>query len=238
MLHLGPLELGSVPRIAVPFTDREGPEVVADAIARGADVAELRVDLFSSPNQGLQSRNLSRFRGIPTIGTIRSEREGGGWSGPEGTRLELFAALAPEVDALDVELSSRELLADAVGLAHDHGKLAIVSHHDFQATPEAKRLGEVVDAAREAGADIVKLATAVRAPADVRALTALCLARAEATPLIVLGMGPRGAATRLLLPALGSLLTFASLDPDSATAPGQLTLDETRYWLGRLFPVS
>jgi 3-dehydroquinate dehydratase len=38
-------------------------------------------------------------------------------------------------------------------------------------------------------------------------------------------MGPRGRATRVLFPALGSLFTFASLD--KKTAPGQLGLEET-----------
>lgn len=235
MLKLGALELGEAPRLAVPFTDREPPETVAGAAARGAEIAELRVDLFSSTTAGLYGWNLERFRGLATIGTIRSSAEGGGWKGAEATRLELFAALAPRVDALDVELASTELRDEVVAMAHEQGALAILSHHDFERTPGRAELGDLADAAREAGADIVKIATTPRGPDDLRALAGLCLDRPE-TPLIAIGMGRLGLATRLLLPALGSLVTFASLDAASATAPGQVPLDEMRAWLDRLFP--
>ena len=235
MLKLGALELGGVPRLAVPFTDRESPQTVAGAAARGAEIAELRVDLFSSTTEGLYGWNLERFRGWATIATIRSAAEGGGWKGAEATRLELFSALAPRVDALDVELAATELRDEVVALAHEQGALAIVSHHDFEATPSRAALGELADAAQEAGADIVKIAATPQGPDDLRALAGLCLDRPE-TPLVVIGMGERGVATRLLLPALGSLFTFASLDAASATAPGQAPLDEMRAWLDRLYP--
>jgi len=234
MLKLGGLELGPVPRIAVPFTDLEPPEAVSAALARGADIAELRVDLFSSTTQGLYGWDLSRFRDLPTIGTIRAAAEGGGWSGAEATRLELFAALAPRVDALDIEFSSEALLGEVIAMAGEHGRLAIVSHHDFEATPELSRLSELCEAACAAGADLVKIATKVESPADLRSLAGLCFERPE-TPLIVVGMGRLGPVSRVLLPALGSLVTFASLDAESATAPGQLPLEEARAWLDRLF---
>jgi 3-dehydroquinate dehydratase/shikimate dehydrogenase len=39
-------------------------------------------------------------------------------------------------------------------------------------------------------------------------------------------MGERGVVSRILAPRFGSLLTFASLNPAGATAPGQLTINE------------
>jgi 3-dehydroquinate dehydratase/shikimate dehydrogenase len=54
--------------------------------------------------------------------------------------------------------------------------------------------------------------------------------RAEANDrkLIAIGMGSAGVPSRILGPSRGSFLTYASLDPDTSTAPGQLTAIELR----------
>ena len=234
MLTLGRLELGPAPRIAVPFSDREGPEAIAAAIARGADIAELRVDLFSSSIPNVCRDRTKQFREIATLGTPRSASEGGRWQGSEADRLRVFEALTASADGVDVELAS-EICADVLAMAAERGCLSIASHHDFAGTPAPARLIEIADAGREAGADVVKIATTAGDAGDLRALAAVCVAR-PATPLIVIGMGRFGVASRLLLPALGSLVTFASLDAASATAPGQLPLEQTRAWLDRLYP--
>jgi 3-dehydroquinate dehydratase-1 len=57
--------------------------------------------------------------------------------------------------------------------------------------------------------------------------------RDDAGPgLIVIGMGDAGVASRVLFPALGSLLTYAAAG--TQTAPGQLALDEAVALLRRL----
>ena len=43
---------------------------------------------------------------------------------------------------------------------------------------------------------------------------------------IVFAMGEAGLISRIIAKKLGSLVTFASLDEGSATAPGQLTIDQ------------
>ena len=207
---------------------------MARARAHGARIAEIRLDLFSSTDGGPGAWKLERFRDWSTIGTLRSAAEGGAWRGADAERLRLFQALVPQVDAVDVELSSSGLLADVVALARDHGALAIVSHHDFESTPTPGELRRIAQDARAAGADIVKIATTPREPGDLRALAALCVE--SEGPLIAIGMGEGALATRLLLPALGSLVTFAALDADSATAPGQLCVEEMHAWLTRLYP--
>jgi imidazolonepropionase-like amidohydrolase len=84
---------------------------------------------------------------------------------------------------------------------------------------------------RRAGADVVKVAAAVRGPEDVRALARVLV---EPAPIgrIVIGMGEAALATRVLFPALGSLVTYAHAG--RATAPGQLPLDELVALLRRL----
>jgi 3-dehydroquinate dehydratase-1 len=233
MLKLGSLELGVLPRIAVPFSDRAGRGEVQALRRRGLDVAELRVDRFADAEPARVLAQLDKFAGLPTIATIRTRAEGGGWTRGEAERLALFRALAPRVGALDVELAAGEIRAEVIAAAHHASGLAIVSHHDFEATPEPDALADVVGRGLEAGADVVKIATAVRGPADVRALASAALAHGGAN-LILIGMGEGGVATRLLFAAFGSLLTYASAG--EATAPGQLPFDEMLALLRRLFP--
>jgi 3-dehydroquinate dehydratase-1 len=229
-LRIGSLRLGARPVVAVPFDDRATREGVAALAARGLDVAELRVDLFGSCVRDHVLALLPAFAGVATLATIRSASEGGGWKGPEPERLALYRALVPHVDAIDVEIASA-IARDALAAARGAGKLAIASFHDFARTPERAVLAGAVARGRALGADVVKLATAVNGPADLRAL-ARVLVETEDVGMIAIGMGAAGVASRVLFPALASLVTYASAD--TPTAPGQLPLDELVAWLRRL----
>lgn len=214
--------LGVKPRIAVPFTDHATRADVAEALAQGLDVAELRVDLWASFAVEHVLATLERFAGVPTLATVRHADEGGGFRGPEPERLALYRALLPRVDAIDVEVAS-EIGAAVIAAARDAGRLAIASFHDFAKTPDPAALGAVVARGRALGADVVKIATAVAGPEDLRVLARLLLEH-EDVGLVVIGMGARGAASRVFFPLLGSLLTYASAGAE--TAPGQLALGD------------
>jgi 3-dehydroquinate dehydratase-1 len=218
--------------VAVPFDDRATRAGVAALAARGLDVAELRVDLFGSAERDHVLGLLPAFAGVATLATIRSAAEGGGWKGPEPERLALYRALAPRVDAIDVEIASA-IAGEAIAAARDAGKLAIASFHDFAGTPDAGALDAVVARGRALGASVVKIATAARGSADLRALARVLVAHDD-VGLVVVGMGDAGVASRVLFPALGSLLTYASAD--TQTAPGQLPIDDLVALLRRLAP--
>ena len=232
-LRIGSVELGVRPCVAVPFADRTTRAEVLALAVRGLDVAELRVDHFARFDAGHVLAQLDVFAGVPVLSTIRSAAEGGGWQGPEAERLALFHALIPRVDAVDVEIAS-EIARDVVGAARAAGKLAIASFHDVAKTPGDAALADAIARGRALGADVVKIATAVTGRADVRSLARL-LVGTDDIGLIAIGMGDRALATRLLFPALGSLLTYAHAG--AATAPGQIPLDEMQSLLRRLFPV-
>lgn len=229
-LAIGSLVLGNRPRIAVPFTDHATRADVADALTRGMDVAELRVDLHSHVGADAVLATLGLFAGVPTLATVRHADEGGGFRGDEVERLALYRALVPRVDAIDVEIAS-EIGGAAIAAARDAGKLAIASFHDFAKTPDRGALEAVAKKGRALGADVVKIATAVAGPQDLRVLARLLLERAD-EGLIVIGMGPRGVASRVLFPLLGSLVTYAATTTE--TAPGQLGLDELVALLKKL----
>jgi 3-dehydroquinate dehydratase-1 len=211
-LGIGPLVLGAAPCIAVPFGAAPAAGGIAALRARGLDLAELRIDHFARQDAAHVRAELGRYAGVPTLATIRIAAEGGGWAGSEAERAKLFLSLLDAADAVDVEL-------------------VMASHHDFAATPAPAALADVVARAHAAGADVVKIATAVRGPEDVRALARVLI---EPAPIgrIAIGMGEAGLATRLLFPALGSLVTYAHVG--HVTAPGQLPLDELVELLRRL----
>jgi 3-dehydroquinate dehydratase-1 len=231
-LRIGSLELGTRPRVAVPFADHATRAEVAALRAQGLDVAELRVDHFARAGAEHVLAQLDVFAGTPLLATIRSAAEGGGWKGPEAERLALFRALLPRVGAVDVEIAS-EIARDVVAAARAAGALAIASFHDFAKTPDFTALEAVVARGRALGADVVKIATGVAAPGDVRTLARL-LVSTDDIGVIAIGMGDRALATRLLFPALGSLLTYAHAG--DATAPGQIPLAEMTALLARLYP--
>lgn len=212
------------PRIIAPFTDRTSHSTLRTGVRRGLSLLEARVDLFDDVGTEHVLENVRRARAIaPVLATVRSGSEGGAWKRSERDRLALYRALTPHVDALDVELDSR-IRGAVLRTARRAGRTVVLSHHDFRTTPSASRLDDIVRRGTKAGADVVKIATFVRGPADIQKLARL-LARHPKGPLVVIGMGARGRPTRVLFPALGSLFTFASLD--KKTAPGQLGLAET-----------
>ena len=73
-------------------------------------------------------------------------------------------------------------------------------------------------------ADVVKVACTARSLRDC--LEAFELPGLLGVPTVALCMGPFGFPSRVLAPKFGGFLTFAALDEDSATAPGQPTLSQ------------
>jgi 3-dehydroquinate dehydratase-1 len=231
MLRFGTLEFDGTPRIAVPFRDDVTPKTVEAAKSLGMDLAELRIDLFTNREPAHVLHVITRFQGVPLLATIRSSAEGGQWNGPDADCLALIEAILPSVDAVDIELSSEAIVDVVIRAAHECRKPAVVSYHNFTTTPPLEQLQRIADTARDRGADIVKVATHCTTRDDLRTLTRLLLAQ-EDKPTVAIGMGPRGATSRVLFPALGSLFTFAS--HGEPTAPGQFSLEETRRLLKTL----
>lgn len=218
---IGKLTLGSVPRVAVSFRDKTPKRAVKEAKRLGMDVAELRIDLFSSLKPSCVLKETAKFKSIPTIATIRSEVEGGKWRFHDDRRLELFRAVIPKVNAVDIELSSRFILGLVVQAARRAGKTVIISYHNFERTPHLDELNEILELAESSGADIVKIATRGCKPSDFRTLARFTVEHAP-KGIITVAMGMEAAISRIVFPALGSLLTYAHFG--KPTAPGQLDL--------------
>jgi 3-dehydroquinate dehydratase-1 len=233
MLSIGPVALNGTPRIVAPFTDKTPLDAIQRAQRLGIDIAEARIDQFELFEQSYVLEQLEKFDGTPVIATIRSEAEGGRWRLTEAERLSLFAGVIPRVQAVDIELSSESILPKVAAAAREAGKLVMVSYHDFEGTPGLDQLAGRVHEARQRGADLVKIATTTSGREHLATLANLVMAH-SGEGLVVIGMGNEGLKTRLFLPALGSLMTYAFLD--APTAPGQLHFDDTFRLLRLLYP--
>ena len=191
---------------------------------------EVRLDYLEEPAPDLQK--LFRSLPGPVIATNRLAAEGGRWTGTEADRLALLAgALNLGVTCLDLELAADAALRREVWARRGPTKL-ILSWHDFAGTPEVSRLEAVLEEMLAAEADIVKLVTLAREPADnLRMLSLIPLARARGKEIIAFCMGPLGKWSRVAAPLVGSWLSFAPFSKSGASAPGQLTVNDLkRVW--------
>ncbi|MEO5360061.1 MAG: type I 3-dehydroquinate dehydratase [Nitrospirota bacterium] len=224
-LSLSPQER---PQIAVPLNDAD---VLSIKTLRGADIAELRIDMFSDLSisyvQDIFKTFKGKFRGVPVIATCRSKEEGGAAAIADEDRTGIFSYIIDLTDAVDIEVES-DIAPNIAALTNKHSKTLITSYHNFAQTPDERKLEEVYEQGRHIGARIVKIAVTPNGMDDIKRLTAFTL---DHKPVVSIAMGDKGMASRIFLPLIGSLFTFASLE--TVTAPGQLSIDEVKkYYQG------
>jgi 3-dehydroquinate dehydratase-1 len=228
---IGGVVLGQRPRVVAAGGEHE---LEALARAEGADLVEVRADLFDDPEPAAMVAALRPLRaaGRPIIFTVRAAAEGGRPL-DEARRTALYQAALPHVDAIDAEIVSTALTVDLVPLARAAGRVVILSAHALEATPPQDGLLSLVDRGFGLGADVVKLAAHAAELEDLRTLLAVTLA-SRRRGIVTLAMGPWGPLSRVTLPAAGSLLTYGHVG--TPTAPGQLGVTELADLVRRLYP--
>lgn len=179
--------------------------------AAGADVVEVRLDLLPRPDVGAALGGRLR----PVVITCRPAWEGGGYAGSEEARERvLMGALEAGAEFVDVEWNAPcrdRLLARAAART-------IVSWHDFTGMPAdlIDRTGEML----RSPAALVKVAVTPARLGDLATLADLGRRFGQSNRLVLVGMGPKGLATRLLASRFGSRWTYAG----QGVAPGQVPL--------------
>ena len=219
-------ELGKAPKVCGVITDRLTIGAVKKAKKAGSDLIEVRVDTFKAraPKRLKKAFTEARLVGLPILLTIRSKKEGGRFKLDDKERLELFTALTPLADAIDIELTSKRILSKVITEAKKERKKVIVSFHDFKGTPTTTRIKTIIRNARKSGGDLAKVAFKARTAEDARRLALVLLE--DKGDLIAISMGEKGRASRVILPLLGSLLTYAAIK--RSTAPGQMKIGELK----------
>ena len=183
---------------------------------RGAQLVELRVDWLS---RAPDIPRLLKDRPTPVVVTCRRRTDGGKWVGTEDARrMVLRTAIVSGADYVDLE-------DDIARSIPRYGKTKrIVSHHDFETTPDD--LEAIWAEMAEMNPDVIKLVTMANHPGDCIRLLKLV---SEATvPTVGFCMGEFGTASRILCGKYGSPFTYAAFSAEREVAPGILTFREMK----------
>jgi 3-dehydroquinate dehydratase-1 len=199
------------------------------AVAAACDVVEFRVD--ACPHAAADIRAAAAASPVPALLTVRDPREGGLNALGLTPRRVLLQSLVDDFQLVDIEIANLGLYRDVVQQAKENGALVVGSFHDFKGQPDASVLSDLIAEAQSLGADIVKCAVTPQSAAELAALAAL-LEAGPPSPLSLMGMGPLGRVSRLLLGQLGSALNYGYLD--EATVPGQWAAAELKRLLAEL----
>ncbi len=200
------------------------------------DVLELRVDAFCEDPLSLDAlQRAVPFLRAPLLLTVRHPEEGG--MAPNlarDRRCALFRQFLPLVQWVDFEVRSLDVLAEEIAYASELGVRTIVSDHHFAGTPALDLLEERFALAQCCRPSLVKVAATVTTPTDLARLLEFLNERQRQAPgqLSVMGMGPYGQVSRLVLGSCGSVLNYGYLD--RAQVPGQWPAELLKVRLGEL----
>ncbi len=189
------------------------------------DVVEVRLDAMAKINVEKCCSLLAK----PLLFTHRPGWEGGEFSGSEAKRIEpLFEAIKQRAAYIDFELNAdaryRRQLLDALAVTETK---MIISSHDFQSTPEANRLADILAEQIDSGAHIGKIVTVAHDRFDVlKVLNLLEKAADKNFPLCAFCMGETGRLSRIASIFFGGFMTYGALNEAQATAPGQLSVSK------------
>jgi 3-dehydroquinate dehydratase / shikimate dehydrogenase len=213
--------------ICVPITETKAEpflQAMGEA-SKTADIIELRLDYLreeelTSLLPELPNRDFVK----PLLFTFRPREQGGMRDLALGDRLRFWQNMSSETKACityaDFELDLVEHLAEQPPPLP--WQQIICSHHNFEETPAT--LNETYERIARTPAAIVKIATKANCLADC--LPLFDLMERGGKPVIILGMGLPGLATRVLALSRGAMLTFGALKRGAESAGGQPTATE------------
>ncbi|MHC4737150.1 MAG: type I 3-dehydroquinate dehydratase, partial [Planctomycetota bacterium] len=218
--------------IAAPNLDKAGRQIKA-ALAGGAEIFELRTDYLENLTIDLVKNLINDTRNateqsLPIIVTCRDQKQGGARPYPEQLRIEILAeAVRSNCDFIDCEYENflSTEVQDKIKpiLADNSNTRLILSAHDFQS-----RFADINllyhDILKVCPTAIPKLVYTANHINDC--FEAFDLLHNTSGDSIVFCMGAAGLVSRIIAKKLGSFVTFASINAEVATAPGQLTVEQ------------
>jgi shikimate dehydrogenase/3-dehydroquinate dehydratase type I len=234
--------------ICVPITAGTKKEAL-HAIERScqiADFIELRMDLIGG---GSLTELISTARNssglIKIIVTYRKKEEATPARGSAGIKgagkktIDRKIALLKEAiglgaDFVDIELAEgRAAIKELQTFCAKHGGKTkiIVSYHNLKKTPTLTKLKEIFYQCAKAKPAVVKIVTFANTAEDnLVTLSLIPYARKHSLEIISLCMGDKGRVSRAIAPLLGNYLSFATMEPEGKSAPGQFTVYEMKQF--------
>ncbi len=161
----------------------------------------------------------------PTIVTFRAAGEGGRGQVDNEVRWRLWRDQGLQLPStyVDLELEIVEQLATKES-AVDWSRV-ICSYHNTEELPAD--LNQIFKRLAATPARILKIAVQVNDAVEcLQLFNLLNNATSNEREIIAIGMGDAGLATRILGPARGAFLTYASLTSESTTGAGQISVEQ------------
>lgn len=239
-LQIGNLNMGDgIPKIAVPLVGANVDQLTIEvnrALSQHPDLIEWRIDYLTTTNlyDILDvAQILHRLcQPTPVLATVRTQNEGGHFTGDDKDYGRLINSLIQHhcADLIDIELLRN---IDIHQNTH-HPIPLLYSVHYFDETPSTDVIKQQLEAMSDRGADILKIAVMPHNPSDViRLLDLTSWANQNfPQPVVTMAMGQLGKISRISGAVFGSAITFATSQHSSA--PGQLTIQETRQGINLL----
>jgi 3-dehydroquinate dehydratase I len=199
-------------KVVAALTD---PTHAARAVQQGADMVELRVDLYTG-DLVEQVESAKAACSLPTIITLRSAREGGQFFGTADEWMQKLAPLVPFADYVDIE----QLFSLHAPTVRAAGKQIIASCHEGKML----NLTELFQTERNLRAfgDIPKIIVTPQNDDDL--IDLISFTSAAAKPICTGVMGAQFRSARAVLPLFGSGFVYCHTgDP---TAAGQYSVEE------------
>jgi 3-dehydroquinate dehydratase-1 len=193
------------------------------------DVVEIRLDLIELPTSEIRSA-LQAIK-TPILLTSRHPAEGGQGELNADQRMSRVEPLLDLAGAVDIELRSVTEMKHLIDRARSLSVPVIGSFHDFQATPPDEVLEGAISFGENAGLAAVKIAAYLNSADDLSRLLKITTA-IRRLRLSVMGMGPWGRVSRLVLAKGGSLLNYGFLG--ESNAPGQWPAEKLKDLLAEI----
>jgi len=232
--------------ICIPITAPSKQKALHD-IERScliADAIELRMDLIVEGSlEELIAAARSISSSVRIIVTCRKKEEAA-WteelkfadaetSDTKAWKIKILKkAIELGTDYVDIELSEgRALIDEMQSYCEKQGGFTriIVSYHNIYRTPALSILKKIFHQCRESQPAIVKIVTLAKTPQDnLKMLSLIPYAQKRRQEIIALCMGEVGRISRIIAPFLGNYLSFAALDKDAQSAPGQYTVQDVK----------
>ncbi len=144
----------------------------------------------------------------------------------EKTRSHIMELLAKKDALLDLDFQTQKTDLENVEKLSEKPKL-ILSYHNYKETPSLADLLEVYESMKAFSPAIYKFAAFCNSEEDAFTLIELFnKLKEDEAERIVLGMGLHGLSARVTCSLWGNAFTFAPVELEKASAPGQLSRQE------------
>ena len=199
--------------ICVSIQNKDFQEI--QKILETVEMAEIRLDRCALEDDEIEQ--LFQDSDVPLIATCRMSEES---QAPELLEMAIRAG----AKYADLEMEAPAAVGRRIREAcREYGTVLIRSFHDFTGTPPLEVLQSLAERARSFGGEVVKMVTTATSEADNATVQALYKDAAPGT-LVAFCMGEAGRSSRLDALRYGAPFTYACLNEDDATAPGQWSL--------------